>query len=579
MQRFERVHRAALAPLLAIAASACTWSAPGGPAIGAVDPARAPNDLDVELRITGSGFEPGGRADFDQPDRSPPGAGFEVALVSGATRIALAGTAFVSSSELRGTLTAGGALGTYDLEVRDPRGRVARLPAAFVLHAALPPLARLTVSPGAGGAGATAFTFDASGSADASHSIAELEFRFDPHGNGGWSPWAASPTFSWTYTATGTYSAAVQVRDARGLTAWATVLVVVAPTGELVAVTTAVDEDDAGATPSAPGGTGLSLREAVAWVNAQGTAKTITLADPLAITMSGPQTYLTLTAPGAAIVGEPGVLLDFGGINQSCLTLDGPDQRLVGVTLSGCSGTFVTMASGSGGSQVAQVTTSVIGTRYWAYGIVAGASASATPSRIGPGNDVSGLWIGLKLDGTNTEVFRNRVHDNAIGAKLAGGRARLWQNTFAGSVKGGSNKGIGVDVLVGPGPIEILQNDFDGNGDDGLQAAAVASLVVRGNLFTGNGALGLDAQAGAGFFHDHNGYFGNAGAPVAAGLTTGPTDVLLDPLFADAAVGDYRLIPGSPAIDAGVDTGLDLNGPAAGIFDGVAPDLGAFESR
>lgn len=472
---------AALASLLALAASACSWGGSSGPTLASIDPAEAPNHVDVPLRISGRDFEPEVWVDFDDPGASRVDGLFSVSLVLGSERIALTGVARTSSTELRGTLPAGAPPGLYALEVRDPRGRTGSLPAALRIFVAQ------------------------------------------------------------------------------------------------VAVTTAADEADAGATPWAPGGTGLSLREAVAWVNAQGTPTAITLAAPLTVAMSGPQTYMTLTAPGAAVVGEPGVVLDFGGINQNCLTLDGPDQRLVGVTLRGCAGTFVAMSPDSGGSQVSGVTFEVTGSRYWAYGILAQAS-SATPSRIGPGNDLSGLWIGLKIDGANYEIFENRIHDNSVGARLAGGAARLWRNAFYAHVRGGSNRGVGVDLLVGPGPVELLHNVFDRNGGSGVEAASVASLTVRDNLFTHNGAFGLSAVR-SGLLHDHNGYFANASGDLSSGLAYDLTDLLHDPLFLDGPAGDYRLDAASPAIDAGIDTGLDVNGAEPGLFSGLAPDLGPFEAR
>ena len=53
-----------------------------------------------------------------------------------------------------------------------------------------------------------------------------------------------------------------------------------------------------------------------------------------------------------------------------------------------------------------------------------------------------------------------------------------------------------------------------------------------------------------------------------------------DPLFVDAPKGDYRLAPGSPAIDAGtLDASLGLTDVAGGPRKkGAAPDLGAFET-
>jgi hypothetical protein len=564
--------------LLALLASACTWSDPETVALAGVQPARAPNYAGVTVTISGSGFEPDVRVDFDRPDGSTVDAVFEVTLRSGAERIPLTNVVRLSSTALRATVPAGEPPGTYAVEVRSPQGQVATLPSAFVLFADAAPLARLTVSPGGGTADATEFALDASGTTDAEDPSTALQFRFDSNGDGAWTNWSPSPIHLQMYGLPGVYTAAVQVRDSTGNVATATVLVVVGAAGTVVRVTTGLDERDAGATPASPGGAGLSLREAIDWVNAQPTPKLITLAAPLDIVMTGvaSQRGLTLTAPGAAVVGEPAVTLDFGVINQTCITLDGPGQRLVGVTLRGCDGTFVKMSTTSEGSQVAQIV-AVPSTPYWAYGIEAD-STSATTSWIGPGNDLTGLWIPLKVDGANYEVFGNRVHGNALGAKLSGSRVRVWQNVFSGSVVGPSLPGIGVEVGSGPGPVEILQNVFDGNQGGGLQAASVSGLTVRNNLFTGNSTFGMTALP-AGLTHDHNGYFANGSGAVSTGLSTGTSDVLLDPLFVDAAGGDFRLLHGSPAIDAGIDTGIDVNGPVSGLFSGLAPDLGAAEMQ
>ena len=655
-----------LLAFLAATAAACTCSTAPAPVLLSVDPVETPDHRDAELRIMGRNFAPEVRVDFDDPAGSQVDGAFSAALLDGAVRIPLAEVSLVSGEEIRANLPAGAPVGTYDLEVVDPRGRVALLPSAFAVFEAecfesqtpcedgdlcttddvclgwrcrtgdavvcealdachvagtcdpatglcsdpiaedgtpcqiscpagdtcqagvctpvvggclnTAPSASLSVNPGGGTTG-TVFALDASASADAEGLLASLQFRFDADGDGTWDgPFSSDPSLDHVYALPGVFSAAVEVIDPGGLSRYATALVVVAAQGDEVGVTTQADERDPGATPSQPGGTGLSLREAIAWVNGQATPRTIVLAAPLTIVMTGSQRDLSLNAPGASVVGEPGVTLDFGGFNQACFRLNGPGQLLVGVTLVGCSNTFVSMTESSLGSQVAQV--AILGSGGTAVGIDALAyspTGSPPASTIGPGNDLSGLAIALNVVGTDYQVVGNLAHGNEIGCVAYGGRALFFRNVFARQVAAGPLDGAGLRIYGGVGPVDVRHNVFDRNAASGLQANPVAALEIRNNLFTANGRFGVSAWA-AGLTLDHNGYFQNALGPVSSELATGASDVLLHPLYVDGPGGDYRLLPASPAVDAGFDTGLDVNGPGPNVYDGLAPDLGAEES-
>jgi hypothetical protein len=55
--------------------------------------------------------------------------------------------------------------------------------------------------------------------------------------------------------------------------------------------------------------------------------------------------------------------------------------------------------------------------------------------------------------------------------------------------------------------------------------------------------------------------------------------VFTDPLFTDPGNDDYGLVSTSPAVDAGVDLGIDRNASDPGAFDGSGPDIGHPESN
>jgi hypothetical protein len=655
--------------ILAAAASGCTCSTAPGPEILAVYPSETPDHLDATLRIVGTGFAAEVRADFDDPGGSQVDGTFRAALVAGEARIELGGVALVSGEEIRATLPSGAALGTYDLEVLDPRGRTALLPGALEVFEAeclengapcedadlctagdeclgfrcrpgepvtctptdachvaacdpdtgcseqpaedgtpcsvsgcpagdscqggvctpvpggcqdTAPLARLTVRPGGGTAGETIFALDASASSDAEDAPSSLRFRFDAGEGLGFGALSAVPALDHVYLTPGIFQAAVEVLDPAGLSSFASAVVVVAAGGDEIPVTTAIDERDPDASPEAPGGAGLSLREAIEWVNSQGEAKVITMAAPLTVTMTGAQKDLVLTAPGAAVVAEPGVTLDFDGFNLACLVLDGPDQLLAGVSLRGCDSIFVTLSPGSHGSQVTQCS---IGPGPAAIGVNGQADSPGGPplpppaSLVGPGNDLAGLDTGVRLTGTDYAVVGNGIHHNSVGVVATGVRATLVGNRIHDNTgTSGPNVGTGLLVSQGPGPVTVLHGVFEGNGASGI-AASTIPLVVRNSIFTRNESFGIDAPAGD--FEPGalgpNGYHQNGAGPLSS-LSPETGDVLEDPLFVNDPAGDFRLLPASPAVDAGLDTGLDVNGAGEASFWGAAPDLGAEES-
>ena len=443
----------------------------------------------------------------------------------------------------------------------------------------LPPLACLVATPVAATAGSTTVAFDATCSTDLQDPAAALEGRFVfDYGSftGTWdTTFSNGKTASHLYPAAAVYTAAVEIRNTCSVSAYAYADVVVSDPASIVRVTTAADENDASATPAAPGGTGLSLREAINYVNTLAAPATIqfdeaVFAAPTQVkVLSG---LPALSRAGALIVGKPEVTLDFAGaalagVDRPCLWLHGANQGAYQMRITGCAGTSV--LTDQAGARVAEAT--VVG--------VAGSTGilARGPATIGPRNDVSGCATGIVLRsaGANCAVDGNRAHGNGIGIQVdSTDNASVGRNL----VYGNASHGI---QLTDTKSSSVQFNTVDGNAGSGLDVDnQTRTVVLQDNLLTWNGAYGVAAWPQTTFTSfDHNGYYLNTAGdtfrtpPVSADSVVGQ-----DPLFVSRATADFRLRPGSPVIDKGVDVGVDVNGPSAGNFNGTAPDLGASET-
>jgi len=174
----------------------------------------------------------------------------------------------------------------------------------------------------------------------------------------------------------------------------------------------------------------------------------------------------------------------------------------------------------------------------------------------GPGDVVVIDWSFISFEGFTVTGGQANGLDAALVS--LGGALDLKECVIAG------NDGVGVRWEAGNNSSLIQNCTITDNGKQGIWMGSCAVARFESTIIWGNGAPPQFTLVCGHWFSSasHNDVEGSG----LAGLDPGSFDA--DPLFRDSANGDYRLLPGSPCIDAGVPT----NPPDP---DGTRADVGA----
>jgi len=427
-----------------------------------------------------------------------------------------------------------------------------------------PPAPVIHVTPGVGNFDTgtpTPFTASAAGTWDVEDPANTLTYEWDWNNDGVFDPAdrGVMPP-SHVYSAPGNYTLVLRVTDTGGLRGYASHLLVVRAAIDVITVMS-----DSDPLPSA--GPGPTLRQAIAQANTTAGRQSIYIPAGTVIGLAN-MMLDSSDAAGLDVIGD-GAVIDGTNLNGAtrCLPIISDNNLHLGLEIRNCPGSPYDVSG----------TNNVFG-RGYVHDNSAAMNLAGSSNTFGPGNVVSfNDPTGIVVQGPNV-VERSTFHNHSRNGIELGGLSdgtRVIGNTCYRNASG-------IVLTSGANSNTLIHNTLvDNNTSQIAFANGVTGEIVRNNVLAFGLQWGMIASSAVFGTLGPNAYFGNvAGACNNCGGVLGTQPVITDPLLINVTARDYRLSPSSPAINVGVDTGFDVNGPASGSnnYNGPAPDLGANES-
>lgn len=290
-----------------------------------------------------------------------------------------------------------------------------------------------------------------------------------------------------------------------------------------ITVTTLADENDPGAMPGLPYGSGLSLREAIAFANSNPFADTIVFDAALSaggtITLTNGQLQITdaLTIDNGT---TPDVTIDAGGLSRVI-------ETSANTTLRGLIITGGAVANGDGGG----VLSTGLATLTIEDSVITGNATYGTNANGGGIASGSGA-ITLK----NTTVSNNNTagdQNKGGGVSSISGTITLENSTVSGNSTSGANSSGGGGVFIRMGNIVLSNSTVSGNSTAG-------QLSGGGGIAAVNGSITLTNSTVSGNLTNGN-YANGGGINMISGTITLTNSIVLGNATSFAGVGDDEI--------------------------------------
>lgn len=305
----------------------------------------------------------------------------------------------------------------------------------------------------------------------------------------------------------------------------------------------------------------------------------ISIADTLIVDKGGSGNFDSITAAIEAAVSGDTILvmpgryienINFNGKNICVISNAGPDSTII----DGSNpqdpklGSVVTFDTNEDSTALLKGFTITGGSGYWVPNFdgfkIGGGIYCGGASPTIEGNIIRDNWAdnsgGIELDARSNATIRNNI---------------IWRNTASTTNPSLIAIGGGIDVSHNSEP-KIINNTIVENecltGGGGISSVFGAKPIIRNNIIVNNKGGGITAivPANGDAIVLYNNVWNNPSTQYGEieGASYVENNISAEPLFVDAANGDFHLLSNSPCIDAG-----DPNSPLD--IDGTRADLGA----